>query len=69
MWGIKSNGAREIGFGGQKRFKNGGLPTMIHKRMNSLLRRLKYLRLLVEINVLMSLRGIRRDQDFRRAKP
>jgi hypothetical protein len=42
---------------------------MIRKRVNSLLLRLRYLRLLAEINVLMGLRAIRRDQDFRRAKP
>jgi len=69
MWGIRSNRAKEIGLGRRKRFRNGGLLAMIHKRVNPLFWRLKYLRLLAEINVLMTLRAIRKDQDFRRAKP
>jgi len=42
---------------------------MIRKRINSFLLRLRYLELLAEIKVLIGLSGIRRDLDFRRAKP
>ena len=42
---------------------------MIKKRINAFILKLRYWMLLAEINALMSLRGIRRDQDFRRAKP
>lgn len=55
--------------GGEKRFEHGGLQAMIQRRVTLLLLRLRYLRLLAEINVLMGLRAIRKDQDFRRTKP
>ena len=42
---------------------------MMLKRVNSFLLRLQYLKLLAEIKVLIGLSGIRRDLDFRRAKP
>jgi hypothetical protein len=42
---------------------------MIRKRAHSLLLRLRYLKLLAEIEVLISMSGIRRDLDFRIAKP
>jgi len=69
MWGIRSNGAKEIGLSGQKWFENGGLQAMIRKRIISFLLKLRYLKLLAEIYVLMRLSAIRRNQDFRRAKP
>jgi hypothetical protein len=42
---------------------------MMRKKVNSFLLKLRYLMLLVEINVLSGLSGVRRDLDFRRAKP
>jgi hypothetical protein len=42
---------------------------MIRKRVNSFLSRLRYSKLLAEIRVLIGLSGIRRDLDFRGAKP
>lgn len=42
---------------------------MMRKRVNSFLLKLRYLMLLAEINVLISISGVRRDLDFRRAKP
>jgi len=42
---------------------------MIRKRVNSFLSRLRYLKLLAEVKVLIGLSGIRRDLDFRGAKP
>lgn len=54
--------------GGNKRFENRKLQAMIRKRVNSLLLRMRYLRLLAEINVLIGLNAIRRDQGFKRAE-
>jgi hypothetical protein len=47
----------------------GRFAAMIRKTVNALFLRLKYLRLLAEINILIHLTAMRRDQDFRRAKP
>jgi hypothetical protein len=69
VWAIRHNGAKEIGLSDQKRFAEGGLQAMMRKRINSFLLKLRYLMLLAEIHVLMGVRTIRRDQDFRRAKP
>ena len=68
VFGIKFNGAKEIGLGGQERFENGGLQAMIRKRVNSFLLKLRYLKLLAEINILIGLNGVRRELDFRKAK-
>ena len=67
-WGIRSSRAKKMGLGGNKRFDNGKLQAMIRKRVNSLLLRMRYLRLLAEINVLIGLNAIRRDQGFKRAE-
>jgi hypothetical protein len=66
---LEFKSGKEIGLGGKKGFESGGFQAMILKRVISLLLRLRYLGLLMEINVLMGLRAIWRDQDFRRAKP
>jgi hypothetical protein len=42
---------------------------MIQKKINAFLLRLRYLRLLLEINVLMGLSGARRDLGLRKARP
>jgi hypothetical protein len=42
---------------------------MRQRKVNSFLLRLRYLKLLAEIKVLIGLSGIRRDLDFRKAKP
>jgi hypothetical protein len=42
---------------------------MMRKRVNSFLLKVRYLMLVAEIHVLMGLRTIGRDQDFRRVKP
>jgi len=42
---------------------------MIRKRIRSWLLSLQYLRLRMEIHVLTGLTAIRRDQNFRRARP
>jgi hypothetical protein len=42
---------------------------MMRKRVNSLLLRLRYLRLLLEIHLLMGLSGVRREADLRKARP
>ena len=42
---------------------------MLRKKMGAFLLRLRCLELLAEIKVLVGLSGIRRDLDFRRAKP
>jgi hypothetical protein len=59
----------EVSSSDQKQFAEGGLWTMMRKRVNSFLLKLRYLMLLVEIHVLMGVRTIKGDQDFRRAKP
>jgi len=62
--GAEGHNMNEISFPGSSvggELHNGGLQAMIRKKMNPLLWRLKYLRLLVEINILTSLSGIRRD--------
>ena len=61
-------GSREIGLSGQKWFENGELQPMIRKRINSFLLKLRYLRLLAEINILIGFNGVRRESDFRKAK-
>jgi hypothetical protein len=42
---------------------------MLRKKIGSFLLRLRYLKLQAEIKVLIGLSGIRRDLDFRGAKP
>jgi hypothetical protein len=54
---------------GKKRFKKGGHQEMMRKRVNSFLLKLRYLTLLAEINVLIGLNGVKKELDFRRAKP
>jgi hypothetical protein len=66
--GIRSNGAKEIGLGEKKRFENGGLQAMIRKRVNSFFLKLRYLKLLAEINILIGLNGVKRELGFRKAK-
>ena len=66
--GIRSNGAEEIGLGGQRLFENGGLQAMIRKRVNSVVLKLRYLILLVEINILIGLHGVKKEFDFKKAK-
>ena len=68
VWRISSNEAKEIGLGGKKRFENGGLQAMIRKRVNSFLLKLRYLKLLAEINILIGLNGVKKELDFRKAK-
>jgi len=68
VWGIRSNGAKEIGSGGKKPFENGGLPAMVRKGVYSFILRLRYLRLLAEINILIGLKGIKRESAFRKTK-
>ena len=53
----------------QKRFAKGGHQAMMRRRVNSFLLRLRYLKLLAEINILMGLNGVRRELDLRKAKP
>ena len=66
---IRSNRVKEMGLSCQKRFEKGGLQAMLRKKIDSFLLRLRYLKLLAEIKVLIGLSGIRKDLDFRRAKP
>jgi hypothetical protein len=42
---------------------------MMRRRVNSFLLRVRYLKLLAEINILIGLNGVRRELDFRKAKP
>jgi hypothetical protein len=60
---------KEIGLSCQKRFAKGGLQAMLQKKIDAFLLRLRCLKLLAEIKVLVGLSGIRRDLDFKRAKP
>jgi hypothetical protein len=69
VWEIRSHWVNEIGLGYRERFAKGGLQTMMRKRVNSFLLRLRYLKLLAEINILIGLNGVRRELDFRKAKP
>ena len=68
VWGIRLSEAEEIGLGGKKCFENGGLPATVRKRVYSFILRLRYLRLLAEINILIALTGVKRDSDFRKEK-
>jgi hypothetical protein len=68
VWRVSSNEAKEIGLGRKKRFENGGLQAVTRKRVNSFLLKLRYLKLLVEINILIGLNGVKRELDFRKAK-
>jgi hypothetical protein len=67
-WRIRSNGAKEIGLGGKKRVEDRRFQAMVRKRVYSFLLRLRYLRLLAEINILFGLKGIKRESDFRKTK-
>jgi hypothetical protein len=42
---------------------------MMRRRVNSFLLRVRYLKLLAEINILIGLNGVRRELDFRKAIP
>ena len=68
VWRIRSSGAKEIAQGGKKQFENGGLQAMVRKRVYSFILRLRYLKLLAEINILIGLRGIKKESDFRKTK-
>ena len=68
VWRIRSSGAKEIGLGGKKRGEDGRLQTMVRKRVYSFVLRLRYLKLLAEINILIRLSGVKRELDFRKAK-
>jgi hypothetical protein len=57
---IRSNWMKEIGLICQRGLAKGGFRPMIRKRVNSLLLRLRYLKLLAEINILMGLNGVRK---------
>lgn len=41
---------------------------MIRRRVNSFLLRLRYLKLVAEVNILIGVNGVKRELDFRKAK-
>ena len=65
---IESNGAKEIEVSEQKRFENGGLQTMIHKKVISFILKLRYFMLLAEISILIGLNGVKRELDSKKVK-
>ena len=48
--------------------ENGGPQAMIRKRVNSFLLKLRYLKLLAEINILIGLNGVKREVNFRKPR-
>ena len=64
----ESNGTKEIGVSDQKRVENGGLQTMIRKKVNSFILKLRYFMLSAEINILIGLNGVKRELDSKKAK-